>query len=124
MNYKNLLVAHKAFYKGESKAGNYDKYMRRNNQESWTTSVPISEVDTLFRFIKNWYPNFRGDEDKFQWIYREIYPQLYTLWDERFEDTDFSNLIDNERLVCDRNTKLTVKKRNLNKQYGLNIVKR
>jgi len=92
MHYKELLQAHKDFYKPENiRAHYYDEYMKGKDWQSWGSTVPLCEVMKLFGFILGWEPEFQGDPGKFQQIYEEIYPVIKGLYQERIEDIDFSN---------------------------------
>lgn len=93
MNYTKLVEAHKAFYIGENRAKNYDKYMiEQKNWKVWQNPVvSMTEIEKLFHFIRSWDRFFRGDPRVFQRIYQEIYPVLDELRNERTEDADFSN---------------------------------
>ena len=95
MHYKKLIEAHKLFYGGyEHRAPFYDNYMESKNWEEWSSpSVPMTEIRKLFRFIRSWDRFFRGDEEKFQEIWEEIYPVIRELEHERIED---ANLTDDE----------------------------
>jgi hypothetical protein len=94
LNYIKLVEAHKAFYKGENRAKNYDRYMiEQKNWKVWQTPVvSITEIEKLFHFIRSWDRFFRGDSCVFQRIYQGIYPVLDELRNERTEDADFSNV--------------------------------
>ena len=85
LHYKKLLEAHKAFYRGEHRARNYDRYMlQQKNWEKWKSPiVPIDEIEKLFRFIRSWDRFFQGDPEVFQKIYKEIYPILDSLKREK-----------------------------------------
>ena len=91
LNYKKLIDAHKLFYEGEYRAFNYDGYMKLKDWEIWMNpDLPSDEIRKLFNFIKSWDRFFRGDVKTFQEIYREVYPTIQELKDERIEDTNFT----------------------------------
>jgi len=93
LHYTKLVEGHKAFYTGENRAKNYDKYMiEQKNWKVWQTSVVSkTEIEKLFQFIHSWDLFFRGDPYVFQSIYQKIYSLLEELRNERTEDGDFSN---------------------------------
>jgi hypothetical protein len=93
LHYIKLIKAHHAFYEGEHRAKNYDKYMRgqKNGTEWRSPTVPIHEIEKLFRFIRSWDRFFRGEPTVFQKIYGEIYPILESMKNENIVHADFSN---------------------------------
>ena len=92
LHYKKLLEAHIAFYSGERRARNYDRYMLSKNWEKWKNSiVPLEEIEKLFHFIRSWDRFFQGDPEVFQKIYEETYHIIDSLKHERVEDADFTN---------------------------------
>jgi hypothetical protein len=93
LHYKKLLEAHKAFYTGEHRAGNYDRYMlEQKDWKKWENPiVPFEEIKKLFRFIRSWDRFFQGDPEVFQKIYKEIYPIIQRLKHEKIEDADFTD---------------------------------
>jgi len=92
LHYKKLIEAHKAFYKGEHRAKNYDRYMlEQKNWKKWENPIlPVDEIEKLFRFIRSWDRFFRGDSEVFKEIYEEINPIIKELKHERIEDVDFN----------------------------------
>lgn len=93
MHYTKLIKAHQAFYEGEYRARNYDKYIRgQKNRTEWQSPiVPIYEIEKLFKFIRSWDRFFRGEPIVFQKIYGEIYPILESMKSENIVHADFSN---------------------------------
>ena len=93
MHFEKLIEAHKAFYKGEHRAKNYDRYMlEQKNWKKWETPLlPVDEIEKLFHFIRSWDRFFQGDPNVFQKIYEEIYSIIEKLKHERIEDVDFTN---------------------------------
>lgn len=93
MHFEKPIEAHKAFYKGEHRAKNYDRYMLgQKNWKKWKNpTLPDDEIEKLFRFIRSWDRFFQGDPNIFQKIYEEIYPIIEKLKHERIEDVDFTN---------------------------------
>lgn len=67
MNYRKLIEAHRAFYVGENRAKNYDKYMtEQKDWKAWQTpSISVAEAEKLFRFVRSWDRFFRGDSSIF-----------------------------------------------------------
>lgn len=104
MHYENLITAHKAFYRGEYRAENYDEYLKDKNWALWQNSVPMSEVEKLFNFIRSWDFHFKGDEEKFKEIYEEIAPFLKNVEHLKIENVDLANdeLKKNISIVFDR----------------------
>lgn len=91
MNYKKLIEAHRLFYEGEYRAFNYDGYMKLKNWKIWMSpDLPSHEIRKLFNFIKSWDRFFQGDVETFQEIYREVYPTIHELKNERIEETNFA----------------------------------
>jgi hypothetical protein len=79
MHYKILIAAHKAFYKSENRAKNYDIYLKDKIWMLWQNSVPIGEIERLFRFIRSWDRFFKGDKERFKDIYEEISPFIKSI---------------------------------------------
>jgi hypothetical protein len=91
MHYRDLYIAHKAFYWAEPRAYYYDWYMKRKNWEKWTSSVPLDEVEKLFDFIRHWDFHFGGDAEKFSKIYEEISVVIEGLEKEKLENVNFDD---------------------------------
>ena len=88
MDYKKLIEADKIYYRIEPRGINYDGYMKRKNWDAWSTSnVPFEEVEMLFGFIKSWDRFFQGDKDLFVEIYKEIFPFIEKVRNEKIEET-------------------------------------
>jgi len=99
----DLFITHRAFYWGEPRAYDYDKYMKSKDWEKWTDSVPMNEISKLFDFIILWDFHFQGDPKQFQKIYEELSPIIKELEQARLESIDFSNeLLTNIGKVFDR----------------------
>jgi len=89
-----LIVAHKAFYDCEPRARLYDSYLRGKKWEDWEKpDLCFEEIEKLFDFIKSWDYHFQGDLTVFKGIYSEIFPFVWKMRTEKFEDLD---LRDNE----------------------------
>jgi len=91
LDWKKLVESHKLFYEGEYRAFNYDGYMKCKDWEIWISpDLPIDEIRKLFNFIRSWDRFFQGDIDLFRKIYRQIYPTLQELRNEKIEDTNLT----------------------------------
>jgi hypothetical protein len=93
LNYGKLIEAHRAFYIGENRAKNYDKYMtEQKDWKAWLTpSISVTEAEKLFHFVRSWDRFFRGDSGIFQRIYQEIYPLIRDLGNERIESVNLND---------------------------------
>jgi hypothetical protein len=93
LHYIKLIQAHRAFYRGEHRAKNYDNYVKeRKNWSNWQNpTVPIDEIEKLFRFIHSWDRFFRGDPLIFRSIHEEIYPILAGMKNEDIVHADFGS---------------------------------
>lgn len=92
MHYKKLIEAHRAFYRGEHRAGNYDRYMKQQKRwKDWGNPIlRIDEIEKLFRFVRSWDRFFQGDPKTFQEIYNEIHPAIEKLKQEEVVDANLS----------------------------------
>jgi hypothetical protein len=92
MHYKKLIKAHKLFYEEERRAFRYDEYMKNKNWKGWKfSSISKDEIRTLFDFIHKWDGHFQGNEERFQRIYKNIYPVIKELEYEKIESSDFTS---------------------------------
>lgn len=91
MHYDDLIKAHDEFYDGEFRAEYYDRYLRNKNWALWQISVPLFEVEKLFKFIRSWDRFFQGNEVKFLGIYEEIAPFIKKIENLRIENIDLDN---------------------------------
>jgi hypothetical protein len=92
LHYKELIEAHKVYYRRERRAKNYDRYIKEQKKwENWNNpDIPIDEIEKLFHFIRSWDQWFQGDAEIFQGIYKEIFPLIEKLRNERIENADFN----------------------------------
>lgn len=92
LDYKKLIESDKFFYEIEYRAFNYDGYMKRKDWNIWANpDIPTQEIRLLFNFIKSWDRFFQGDVEEFKGIYKEIYPTVEKVRDEKIQDTIFTN---------------------------------
>jgi hypothetical protein len=104
LDYKKLIEADNLYYHIEPRGLNYDGYMKRKNWDAWLSpSVPFGEVELLFGFIKSWDRFFQGDKDLFLEIYKEIFPLINRVRNDKIEETVFSDELATEiRRAFDR----------------------
>ena len=113
MDSRSLIIAHKGYYQLELKAWNYDNYLSNKNHELWNQpTLPENEIEKLFTFIRSWDRWFRGDEYIFQGIYEEIYEDLISLRDEKFEFLNLSDrtVMNKIKIILDKVADCTLKK--------------
>lgn len=91
MHYRDLEIAHEAFYEIEPRAYYYDSYMKSKKYEDWGKTVSTSEVEKLFRFTRSWDHHFDGDEAYFQQIYAQIVPQIKVLKNKSIEGVELED---------------------------------
>ena len=71
LDFEDLINAHRAYYRTESRASYYDAYMKCKDWDKWTSTVPACEVMKLFGFVLSWDPHFKGNLRIFTDIYEE-----------------------------------------------------
>jgi hypothetical protein len=92
MHYAKLIRAHELFYDSEPRARFYDEYLQDKNQQDWDSgNVSLTEIERLFRFVREWEYHFHGDPAVFKRIYDGNFPAVKLLMAERIEDADFDN---------------------------------
>ena len=103
IKYKQLIENHHLFYEVENRAINYNSYLSSKDWKFWSKpKIQISEIKTLFTFVKSWDRFFRGNIEVFQKKYPQILSIIEKLKDERIEETQFTDeLKENVRDVFD-----------------------
>lgn len=104
LDYKKLIEADKLYYRIEPRGFNYDGYMKRKNWNAWLSpNVPFEEVELLFGFIKSWDRFFQGDKDLFLEIYKEVFPLITMIRNDKIEESVLSSELTTEvRRAFDR----------------------
>ena len=62
IKYKQLIENHHLFYEVENRAINYNRYLSSKDWKFWSKpNIQVSEIKTLFTFVKSWDRFFRGN---------------------------------------------------------------
>jgi len=99
MDYRKIIIAHRAFYEIETRARYYDQYLKSKVIESWNQpDLPMEEIEKLFLFIIHWDYHFKGDREAFRSFYYDNFDKFkqlekVSLLDLDLEDRVTMNLI-------------------------------